>query len=89
MQEGFKSGTNSSDKFNQLLNEYTIEDQTDVIKLLEILAEKINQLENKGNNFSGNKILPGFKADNLNCRFKDSCYTAKYSMGSCPCELVE
>jgi hypothetical protein len=21
------------------------------------------------------------------CNFKDSCYTAKYNMGPCPCEL--
>ena len=27
--------------------------------------------------------------DEINCRFKDSCYVAKNKMGTCPCEFSE
>jgi hypothetical protein len=28
-----------------------------------------------------------FEKEEDTCNFKDSCYTAKYKMGPCPCEL--
>jgi hypothetical protein len=53
-------------------------DETEIIKLIQALNQKIKLLENK--NKSLNEI------SNQRCTFKDTCYTAKSNLSSCPCE---
>ena len=31
----------------------------------------------------------GPEGDEIDCRFKDSCYALRSNMGTCPCELRE
>ena len=53
--------------------------------LLDEYAKKIKQ-ENTSDIISSEKIEP---ENNLNCRFRENCYTLKYNMGTCPCGLNE
>lgn len=52
--------------------------ETEMIKLIQVLDQKIKLLENKNNS---QKAL-----NNDQCIFKDTCYTVKSNSGSCPCE---
>ena len=53
----------------------------------------ILNLQSYDKEFEAIKILNAlFKKNKLeneeeSCKVKDSCYTAKYKMGTCPCEL--
>jgi hypothetical protein len=52
--------------------------ETEMIKLIQTLGQKIKLLENK------NKSPKAMNNDC--CTFKDTCYTAKSNVASCPCE---
>jgi hypothetical protein len=52
--------------------------ETEMAKLIEALTLKIKLLEN---NNKSPKVI-----SNQRCTFKDTCYTAKSNVNSCPCE---
>ena len=52
--------------------------ETEIARLIQALDEKIKLLENR------NKSTEAMS--NQRCTFKDTCYTAKSNLGSCPCE---
>jgi len=53
-------------------------------RLLSEYAEKCN-LEDEVDIYLKDKS--GSKNEELNCRFRDNCYTFRSKMGTCPCEL--
>jgi hypothetical protein len=88
--EGFRS-ENLTDKFDDLLNDQNI-DHMDLVRILDALSEKLRLLETKQETSTNlnQKISPSETAlDTLTCNFKHTCYTAKFNMGSCPCELYQ
>ena len=88
--EGFRSDANLTDKFDDLLNDQSI-DRTDLVQILDVLSEKLKLLETKQETSNLNqRIAPSETAlDALTCNFKHTCYTARFNMGSCPCELYQ
>ena len=55
-------------------------------KLDELLDEyAAHKTENKGDVYINVTNQPA--NDELNCRFKDTCYALKNKMGICPCEF--
>ena len=79
MQESFKIGNLLTNKLDDFLSEHSFDKETDLLKILEALSEKLKLLENK-------KDTPNF-TEKDNCNFKHTCYVSKSKMGSCPCEL--
>jgi hypothetical protein len=77
MQEG-DNGVKNLTKNEVNLN-ITSFKETEIIRLIKALDQKIKFLENKN-------VAP--KAlNNEHCTYKDTCYTAKSKNGLCPCEL--
>lgn len=91
VQEGFRSDMNLSgkldDKLDELFNAYNLGKETDLVKILGLFSEKLKLLESK----EDTPVKKGSSAfatlDVSVCNFKDKCYTARFNMGSCPCEL--
>ncbi len=71
---------------------FTDEDLTDkemdILEHLDAISEKLKRLENNAptNEFTALKS-PFDEEENVSCKFIDTCYTAKNTMGNCPCEL--
>jgi hypothetical protein len=77
MQEG-DNGVKNLTKNEENLNTTSFK-ETEIIRLIKALDQKIKFLENKN-------VAP--KAVNKeHCTYKDTCYTAKSKNGLCPCEL--
>lgn len=79
MQESLKIDRNLTNKHDYSLNNYGLSNETELLRILEALSEKIKILENIETTSNETKIN--------DCNFKDDCYVAKSKMGSCPCEL--
>jgi hypothetical protein len=79
MQEGLKTDKNLSNKTDDFHDDVPFDNETEILKLLEALSEKIKFLEN----LEGTPKI----AEKANCDFKHTCYAAKSKMGPCPCEL--
>jgi hypothetical protein len=77
MQEGV-NGVKNLTKNAENLNKTNFK-EAEIINLIQALEQKIRFLENKN---AYEKAI-----DNEHCSFKDTCYTVRSKMGSCPCEL--
>ena len=77
MQEGSNGVSNLTKKTENL--DTTNFKETEIIRLIQALDQKIKLLENK--NATPKNV------NNEHCTFKDTCYTVKLNKGSCPCEL--
>ncbi len=88
-QEATQTNTGLSHRLDALLKENRIDDPEELIRVLDVISEKLKMLENHDvpsadkKTVSGNASPPEMKE----CTFKDMCYTARFKAGSCPCEL--
>ena len=91
VQEGFKADMNLpgklDDKLDELFNAYNLGKETDLVKILGLFSEKLKLLENKEDTPVKKGTSALIALDVSCCDFKDTCYTARFNMGSCPCEL--
>jgi len=81
MQEGFKKDNLLTNNLRDTLGDQSLNKETDLLKTLEALSEKLKLLESKNQS--------PHSAEKENCNFKRTCYAAKSQMGSCPCELYK
>jgi hypothetical protein len=81
MQEGFKKDNLLKNNLRDALGDQNLNTETDLLKTLEALSQKLKLLESKNQ--------PPHSAEKENCNFKHTCYAAKSQMGSCPCELYK
>jgi hypothetical protein len=83
--ENFDDLHNSKEDLAKLLEVVTekmkaLEDKEGTVEILEALSRRVKFLESKENT-----IIDTEKG--IECTLENSCYTAKYKMGPCPCEL--
>jgi hypothetical protein len=71
---GVRNLTKNTENFNK-----TNIKETEIINLIQTLEQKIKFLENKN--------IDNKAKANEYCSYKDTCYTVRSKMGSCPCEL--
>ncbi len=83
IREGFRANSNLASD----LHECGADRETELVHALDLLSEKLKLLENKDLRLNENANSVDKPADETPCNFKDTCYTARFNMGSCPCEL--
>ncbi len=87
IKEGWRESANSEEQ-RISGSEQNFDVKAELIRSIEVLSEKLAQLENKeANNPSGKAGSFKGPKDEIDCSFMSTCYTAKHDMGQCPCEL--
>ena len=86
-----REGTVAERNFNQAKrifdDEKSMEEEDELTKTLDAISEKLKLIEDSCIKDENKNLPVNEDEDTVDCKFSDTCYAARFKMGTCPCEL--